>query len=51
MRGTVVRACGLLAVFAVVCLGLLALGAGEDVALLAGQGAFALALVLLIARG
>ena len=41
----------LLAVFGVVCLGLLALGTGEEVALLVAQAAFALALVIVIARG
>ena len=41
----------LLAVFFAVCAALLALGTGKEVALLAGQGAFALALVIVIARG
>jgi hypothetical protein len=51
VRRTALQAGLLLAVFAAVALGSLVLGAGEDVALLAGQAAFALALVLVIARG
>jgi hypothetical protein len=51
MRRWALEAGMLLALFAAVTLAALALGTGEDVALLAGQAAFALALVLVIARG
>ncbi len=51
MRRIGLQSAALLAVFALAALVPLALGAGEGVALLAGQAAFALALVLVIARG